>query len=175
MCQHVSAAYLCSLTESFISRYIMGQWWAIACEYRLTNRCIAGAMILLARYISFPSMKANGASISLGSALPQGGVSICHKHGLYVQIIMKQLSTAADVDRTIYYNERQWSVNNVWSCKYGNWIVICSLLGITDVLADFIGQETATRSLPHAENDLQWSVNDFWSCKYGNWIVTWLL
>jgi hypothetical protein len=28
--------------------------------------------------------------------------------------------TAADVEGTIQFNELQWSVNNLWSCKYGN-------------------------------------------------------
>jgi len=27
---------------------------------------------------------------------------------------------------------------------------------------------TATRSLPHPENEGQWSVNDFWCCIFGN-------
>jgi len=37
-------------------------------------------------------------------------------------------------------NERQWSVNNLRLCKYGNYTVLWSLLGIIDVLAAFIGQ-----------------------------------
>jgi len=36
-----------SLTENFSERYIVGQW-LVACEYRMINRCIAGAMNLLA-------------------------------------------------------------------------------------------------------------------------------
>jgi len=37
-------------------------------------------------------------------------------------------------------NERQWSVNDFRFCKYGNCIVIWSLLGITYVLAALIGK-----------------------------------
>jgi len=37
-------------------------------------------------------------------------------------------------------NEHQWSVNDLWFCKYGNYTVIWSLLCVTDVLAAFIGK-----------------------------------
>ena len=54
----------------------MGEWGAVTCEYWLINRCIAGTMNLLARYINFNSIRVNSARIILGSALPQGRVSI---------------------------------------------------------------------------------------------------
>jgi len=45
MHQYGSAAHLCSLTENFIWRYNMGEWCAVACEYRLIKRSIVGALI----------------------------------------------------------------------------------------------------------------------------------
>ena len=64
-----------------------------------------------------------------------------------------------------WQNERQRSVNDLWSCIIGN------LLGqqlrpfIDAVMAGFIGKEGASHSMPHSEIERQWSVNDFWSCK----------
>jgi len=72
-------------------------------------------------------------------------------------------------------NERQCSVNDLWLCKYGNYTVLWSLLGIIDGLAPFIGKKTATRSSPHSENERQRSINDLWLCKYGNYTVLWSL
>jgi hypothetical protein len=37
-------------------------------------------------------------------------------------------------------HEHQWCVNDLWSCKYGNSIVIWLLLCTTDVLAAYIGK-----------------------------------
>ena len=61
------------------------------CEYRLINRCIAGAMKLLTRYINFSCVRANSARMLLRSALPQGQVSICEKDYEEVQIMMKAI------------------------------------------------------------------------------------
>jgi hypothetical protein len=41
-------------------------------------------------------------------------------------------------------NERQHSVNDLWLCKYGNYTVLWSLLGIINVLAAFIGNRDST-------------------------------
>jgi hypothetical protein len=38
-------------------------------------------------------------------------------------------------------NECQRSVNHIWCFKFGNWIVSCSLLGITYILAAFLGKK----------------------------------
>jgi len=76
-CVNVSPASLCILTKSFSWIYIMGEWWAVACEYWLINRCIAGAMELLARYLNFSHVKAKRERMLLRSDLPQGQVSIC--------------------------------------------------------------------------------------------------
>jgi hypothetical protein len=46
----------------------------------------------------------------------------------------------ADVEWTIHQNERQQSVNDLWSCKFSNSPVTWSLLCITDVLQDVIGK-----------------------------------
>ena len=54
--------------------------------------------------------------------------------------VLIQLLMVADVEWTIYKNERQRSVNEFMSCKYGNSIVNSWLLGITDVLAAFMGK-----------------------------------
>jgi len=37
-------------------------------------------------------------------------------------------------------NERQWSVNALWFCKYGNYTVIWLLFCVIDELAAFIGK-----------------------------------
>ena len=50
----------------------------------------------------------------------------------------KQIWTAADDKWTRQSNERQWSVNDLRSSKYGNPLVTWSLLCIMDVLAAFI-------------------------------------
>jgi len=78
-CVNYSPASLCILTECFSSRYIMGGWWAVACEYRLITRCIVGAKKLLARHMNFSPVRVNRARILLCSALPQGQVLIWQK------------------------------------------------------------------------------------------------
>jgi hypothetical protein len=55
----------------------MGEWSAEACEYRLTNKCIADTMKLLALYINLSPVRVNSARMLLHSALPQGQVLIC--------------------------------------------------------------------------------------------------
>jgi len=108
---NVSPASLCILTESFCLRYILGEWWAVACEYRLIIRCIAGAMKLLARYIAFSRVRANNARMLLRSALPQGQVSIGHKGNHNIQIRMKTIIDGSRcwTDNTLYWasTERQ--------------------------------------------------------------------
>jgi len=59
VCVNVSPASLRILNERFIWRYIMGKWWAVAYEYRLKNRCIAGAMMVLARYTNLGRVREN--------------------------------------------------------------------------------------------------------------------
>ena len=75
-CVNVSPASLCILTESFSWWYSIGEWWPVACESWLIKRCITGAMNFLTWYIKFSPVRANSATISLCSALPQGPVSI---------------------------------------------------------------------------------------------------
>jgi len=90
-CVNVLPATLCILAESFSYRYIMGEWWPVACKYRLINRCIAGAAKLLARYIDCSRVRANSARMLLRLAFPHGQVSICQKDYEYVQIMMKTI------------------------------------------------------------------------------------
>jgi len=57
---------------------------------------------------------------------------------------------AADVEWTIHQHAREWSVNNVWFCKYGKSVVIGSLWCITAMLPAFIvqrGSNTVTTPL----------------------------
>ena len=79
----------------------MGEWCAVACEYWLINRCITGAMNLLAQYINFSSMRVNSARILQRSALPQGRVSIRQKDTLYFSPMMKII---IDAIRCSVYN-----------------------------------------------------------------------
>jgi len=90
-CINVSPASLCILTESFREGYSMGRECAVACDYRLINRCIAGAMKLLARHLNFSRVTANSGRMLLTSALPQGQVLICEKDYHKVQIMMKTI------------------------------------------------------------------------------------
>ena len=64
--------------------------------------------------------------------------------------------------------ERQWSVNDSWSCILGNMGGDRLQIVINEVLAAFIGKEEVTRSPPHHENKCQWSINNSWSCILGN-------
>jgi len=107
MTEHVNVALasLCILTESFSWRYIIGEWWAVACEYRLINRRIAGAMNLLTRYINFGPVRAKGARMSLRSALPHCQVSISEKDYQEVQIMM---NTNIDGSRCWMDNALKW-------------------------------------------------------------------
>jgi hypothetical protein len=45
---------------------------------------------------------------------------------------------AEDIDWTIHQTERQWSFNDFWSLKQGNWKVIWLLFGITDVVSSLM-------------------------------------
>jgi len=73
---NVSPASSCILNWSFSYWDSMGEWWAVACQYRLINWCIAGAIQLLAGYINFSHVRANSARMLLRSALSQNQVSI---------------------------------------------------------------------------------------------------
>jgi len=104
-CVDVSRASWYILTESCSQRYIIGERWAVACEYWLINRCIAGAMNLLTRYINFIRVSANSAKMLLLLALPQGQVSICEKDYQEVQLMMK---TIIDGSRWWMDNTSKW-------------------------------------------------------------------
>jgi len=69
----------------------MGELWAVACDYQLIHRCIAGAMKLLARYPNFSHVRANSATMLLRSALPQCQVQIREKDYRPVQTMMKTI------------------------------------------------------------------------------------
>jgi hypothetical protein len=88
---NVSPASLCILTKSCSWSYIMGECWAVACEYRLIKRCIVGAMMPFARYINFSSVSANCVRMLLRSALPQCHILISQKYYQYDQIMMKTI------------------------------------------------------------------------------------
>jgi hypothetical protein len=45
-----------------------------------------------------------------------------------------------------FENERQQSVNDIWTCKYVNWNAICLLLFIIIILAAFIGKTERDRA-----------------------------
>jgi len=111
-CINDSPASLCILTESCSWRYVMGKLWAVACEYRLINRCIAGTMNLLTRYMNFSHVRGNSATMLLRSALPQGQVSICEKDYQEVQNMMK---TSIDGSRCRMDNSSKWvSTERQW-------------------------------------------------------------
>jgi len=64
----------------------------------------------------------------------------------------KLLLMAANVEWTIHWNEGQWSVNDLWLCKYGNYTVIWLLLSMTNVLAAFIDKrDSNTITAPFRE------------------------
>ena len=90
-CVNSSPACLCMLSESISSRYIMGEWWEVSCEYTLTNRCIAEAMNLLAIYINFRHMRANSVRMLLHLALANGRVLVGQKRNQEGQMIMKTI------------------------------------------------------------------------------------
>jgi len=94
----------------------MGEWWAVACEYRLINRCIADTMNFLTRYMNFSRVRANSARMWLRSALRQGQVSICEKDYQEVQNMMK----------TIIDGSRRWmETTSMWaSTKRQRFVVL---------------------------------------------------
>ena len=49
--------------------------------------------------------------------------------------LSSQSPIAADIKWTVHQNAPQQSINDQWSCKYGHWKVIWSLLYITYILA----------------------------------------
>jgi len=55
------------------------------------NRCIAGAVNLLTRYMNFSHVRANSARMLLRLALPLGQVSFCEKDFQEVQNMMKTM------------------------------------------------------------------------------------
>jgi len=118
----------------------MGEWWAVACRYQLINRCIAGAMKILAWNIYFDRVRVNSARMLLRSALSQGQVSIWQKDYQYIQIIMKTIIDGSwcwvDNILTWVSTERQW----FGVCKDGNCTTVWPLWCITDMLAAFIGK-----------------------------------
>jgi len=93
----------------------MREYGVVTCEHWLINISTAGKMNHLVRCINLNRMSATSATIFLGLA-------------------------GAGIEWTVHYNGCQLSNNDCWSRKWGNWIVICLLLCITDKLAAFIGQ-----------------------------------
>ena len=69
----------------------MGEWWAVASEYRLKITCIAGAMMRLAKYINFIPVRVNIVTMLLHMALPPRQVSNTQKDDQSVQIMMKAI------------------------------------------------------------------------------------
>jgi len=64
----------------------------------------------------------------------------------------KEWLTAADAEWTICSNERERSVNDLWSCKYANSPVTWSLLFVTNILAAFVGErDSNTVTTPSLE------------------------
>jgi len=60
---------------------------------------------------------------------------------MYWPLLLAQETTTQSLPHC--ENERQLSVNDFGSCKYGNCIVIWSLLGTTDILAACIGKRNS--------------------------------
>jgi len=137
MHQYVSADRLCSLTESFIARYIMSKWWTVTCDYQLMNRRIAGTMILLANIYILLVRVWTVQKYTWARLYHRADSQSVTKTTNNFNKLWKQLSMAPDVGWTMSQNERQWSINDFWTYKYGKWIVIWSLFGVNDVLAAF--------------------------------------
>jgi len=95
-CINVSPASLCILDECFRLGYIMGKWWAVACEYWLINRCTAGVMTFFPHFINFSHVRANSARMLLCSALTQRQVWIWQTDFQHVWIIIEAM---VDVSR----------------------------------------------------------------------------
>jgi len=146
-CVNDLPGFLCSLTESFSYRYIMGWWLAVACKYRLINRCIAGVMYLLPRYINFYSMRVNSSRMLLCTALPQGRVSICHKDNQKVRCIMKPIIDDSRCGMANIWKwastECQWSVNDFSLCIIGNLSSEWLQTSIDEILAAFMGKNNS--------------------------------
>jgi len=93
--------------------------------------------ILTRHYIK---MSVNGASTIFGlvSKVIEYSIGHCHAKQTWSQSLeAKQIAT-----RSLSHseNERQLPVNNFWSCKYGNLVLIWSLPFKTNVLAVFISK-----------------------------------
>jgi len=84
----------------------MGKWCAVASEYRMINRWIAGTMNLLTRYINCSGVRANSARMLLWSALPQCQDSIRDKDYQEVHTMMK---TIIDGSRCWMENTLEWA------------------------------------------------------------------
>jgi len=105
-CINVSPASLCILDECFRLGYIMGKWWAVACEYWLINRCTAGVMTFFPHFINFSHVRANSARMLLCSALTEASLNMtdwlptCLNHhrsyGRCEQVLNGQYSKMSD-------------------------------------------------------------------------------
>ena len=120
-------------------------------------------------------LSVNGASTICGfiSTVINQWLGRCYAYWTYWHLLFaKELAIRSPPHS---YHERQWSVNNLWSCKYSNSQVTCSLLCITDVLAAFIGKRDSNIfTAPF----LAWASTErqrFVVSKYGNSQVTWSL
>jgi len=60
-----------SLTGHFLLRYILGCYLAVACEYHLINRSLAGKVKYLARLINVSRMSATRARKNIGPGCPK--------------------------------------------------------------------------------------------------------
>jgi len=118
----------------------MGENWAVEWEGLFINRSTAGEMNDFAWYMKFGSLLATWERMLLGSALPQGRVSI---------------------------SQKEWSINIYWSWQQTNWKVNWSLLSITNVLAASKAN-TPSNIVPTAVwKWAQLSVNEYWLCILG--------
>jgi len=84
----------------------MGEWSEVDREYRFINRCIAGAMNLLAWYIIFGHVRVNSARLLRRLALQQGWVSIRQNNSRSSQIRMKSI---VDSSRCWMDNSLKWA------------------------------------------------------------------
>jgi len=176
----------------------MGEWWAVACQYRLINRCIAGGMKLLARYIKFGCVSANSARMILRSALSQGQVSIRRTDYQYIQIMMKTIIDwsrcwmentlkSVSTERQRFVEERQrhapcrilrMRVNGASMIfSFASWVIYVPI-GCRHPFVRYwqplLPKTTVTCSLPHPENQRQRSVNNAKPCILGNLCSDWL-
>jgi len=98
-----SPGFVCYLMDNFRKRNIMVELWAVACKYWLIYRSIAGKLNHLARYISCNRMRATGARILLGSAMPKSQDSISQRGNELVQMFII----------IIIYGNRFWRDNTL--------------------------------------------------------------